>query len=121
LWVNEGIFQFLRKRNWKVLIAPLAVVLFLQLYGINRLATIHHELEIAKQAMQYQWRILHKRYLGMSREKAYRQLISRLSSVVAVRNKIQMWISLSRDCQRSEARCSRQAGPDHCQDERPGG
>ena len=59
------------------------------------------ELEIAKQAMEYRWRILHKRYLGMSREKAYRQLISRLSSVVAVRNKIQMWISLSRDRQRS--------------------
>ncbi|MBO1059318.1 MAG: HetZ-related protein 2 [Dolichospermum sp. JUN01] len=59
------------------------------------------ELEIAKQAMEYRWRILHKRYLGMSREKAYRQLISRLSSVVAVRNKIQTWISLSRDRQRS--------------------
>jgi DNA-binding CsgD family transcriptional regulator len=59
------------------------------------------ELEIAKQAMEYRWRILHKRYLGMSREKAYRQLISRLSSVVAVRNKIRTWISLSRDRQRS--------------------
>jgi DNA-binding CsgD family transcriptional regulator len=59
------------------------------------------ELEIAKQAMEYRWRILHKRYLGMSREKAYRQLISRLSSVVAVRNKIQTWISLSRDRQGS--------------------
>ena len=51
--------------------------------------------------MEYRWRILHKRYLGMSREKAYRQLISRLGSVVAVRNKIQIWISLSRDRQRS--------------------
>ena len=59
------------------------------------------ELGIAKQAMEYRWRILHKRYLGMSREKAYRQLISRLGSVVAVRNKIQIWISLSRDRQRS--------------------
>jgi hypothetical protein len=59
------------------------------------------ELEIAKQAMEYRWRILHKRYLGMSREKAYRQLISRLSSVVAVRNKIRTWIALSRDRQRS--------------------
>lgn len=59
------------------------------------------ELEIAKQAMEYRWRILHKRYLGMGRDKAYRQLISRLGSVVAVRNKIQTWISLSRDRQRS--------------------
>jgi hypothetical protein len=59
------------------------------------------ELAIAKQAMEYRWRILHKRYLGMSRERAYRQLISRLGSVVAIRNKIQTWISLSRDRQRS--------------------
>ena len=59
------------------------------------------ELEIAKQAIEYRWRILHKRYLGMSREKAYCQLISRLGSVVTIRNKIQSWISLSRDRQRS--------------------
>lgn len=59
------------------------------------------ELEIAKQAIEYRWRILHKRYLGMSREKAYCQLINRLGSVVTIRNKIQSWISLSRDRQRS--------------------
>jgi DNA-binding CsgD family transcriptional regulator len=59
------------------------------------------ELEIAKKAMEYRWRILHKRYLGMSRERAYRQLISRLGSIVAIRNKIQTWIALSRDRQRS--------------------
>ena len=59
------------------------------------------ELEIAKQAIEYRWRILHKRYLGMSREKAYCQLISRLGSVVTIRNKIQSWISLSRDRQRT--------------------
>jgi DNA-binding CsgD family transcriptional regulator len=59
------------------------------------------ELEIAKQAMEYRWRILHKRYLGMSRERAYRQLISRLGSVVTIRNKIQTWVALSRDRQRS--------------------
>ena len=59
------------------------------------------ELEIAKQAIEYRWRILHKRYLGMSREKAYCQLISRLGSVVTIRNKIQSWIFLSRDRQRT--------------------
>ncbi|MFO5438680.1 MAG: HetZ-related protein 2 [Dolichospermum sp.] len=59
------------------------------------------ELEIAKQAIEYRWRILQKRYLGMSREKAYCQLINRLGSVVTIRNKIQSWISLSRDRQRS--------------------
>ncbi|OBQ33887.1 MAG: hypothetical protein AN487_19365 [Anabaena sp. CRKS33] len=59
------------------------------------------ELEIAKQAIEYRWRILQKRYLGMSREKAYCQLINRLGSVVTIRNKIQSWISLSRDRQRT--------------------
>ncbi|MFM7408925.1 MAG: HetZ-related protein 2 [Cuspidothrix sp.] len=59
------------------------------------------ELDIAKQAMEYRWRILQKRYLGTSRERAYRQLITRLGSVVAIRNKIQTWVSLSRDRQRS--------------------
>ena len=51
--------------------------------------------------MEYRWRILHQRYLGMGRDRAYRHLISRLGSVVIFRNKIQTWISLSRDRQRS--------------------
>ncbi|TAF03772.1 MAG: hypothetical protein EAZ77_16780 [Nostocales cyanobacterium] len=59
------------------------------------------ELEIAKQAMEYRWRILKQRYLGVGRERAYRHLISRLGSVMTLRNKIQTWVSLSRDRQRS--------------------
>ncbi|MBC1221522.1 HetZ-related protein 2 [Nostoc sp. UCD121] len=59
------------------------------------------ELEIAKQAMEYRWRILRQRYLGFGRERAYRNLISRLGSLVTLRNKIQTWVSLSRDRQRS--------------------
>jgi DNA-binding CsgD family transcriptional regulator len=59
------------------------------------------ELEIAKQAMEYRWRILQQRYLGVGRERAYRNLISRLGSVMTLRNKIQTWVSLSRDRQRS--------------------
>ncbi len=59
------------------------------------------ELEIAKQAMEYRWRILRQRYLGMGRERAYRNLITRLGSLVTLRNKIQTWVSLSRDRQRS--------------------
>ncbi|MBH8554538.1 HetZ-related protein 2 [Nostocaceae cyanobacterium CENA357] len=59
------------------------------------------ELDIAKQAMEYRWRILHQRYLGIGRERAYRNLINRLGSVVSLRNKIQTWVSLSRDRQRS--------------------
>ena len=59
------------------------------------------ELEIAKQAMEYRWRILQQRYLGMGRERAYRNLLSRLGSVMTLRNKIQRWVALSRDRQRS--------------------
>jgi DNA-binding CsgD family transcriptional regulator/DNA-directed RNA polymerase specialized sigma24 family protein len=59
------------------------------------------ELDIAKQAMEYRYRILLQRYLGMSRERAYRNLITRLGSLVTLRNQIQTWVSLSRDRQRS--------------------
>lgn len=59
------------------------------------------ELDIAKQAMEYRWRILRQRYLGLGRERAYRNLITRLGSLVTLRNKIQTWVSLSRDRQRS--------------------
>jgi len=59
------------------------------------------ELDIAKQAMEYRWRILRQRYLGIGRERAYRNLITRLGSIVTLRNKIQTWIALSRDRQRS--------------------
>ncbi|MCX7593428.1 MAG: HetZ-related protein 2 [Fischerella sp.] len=59
------------------------------------------ELEIAKQAMEYRWKILHQRYLGKGRETAYRNLITRLGSLVTLRHKIQTWVALSRDRQRS--------------------
>ncbi|MBD2439039.1 HetZ-related protein 2 [Nostoc sp. FACHB-110] len=59
------------------------------------------ELEIAKQAMEYRWKILRQRYLGIGRDKAYRNLITRLGSLVSLRNKIQTWVALSRDRQRS--------------------
>jgi hypothetical protein len=59
------------------------------------------QLEIAKQAMEYRYRILRQRYLGMTRERAYRNLINRLGSLVTLRSKIQTWVALSRDRQRS--------------------
>ncbi|MEA5513000.1 HetZ-related protein 2 [Nodularia sp. UHCC 0506] len=59
------------------------------------------ELNIAKQAMEYRWKILRQRYLGVGRERAYRHLITRLAGLVTLRNKIQTWVSLSRDRQRS--------------------
>ncbi|MBO3458343.1 HetZ-related protein 2 [Aetokthonos hydrillicola Thurmond2011] len=59
------------------------------------------ELDIAKQAMEYRYRILIQRYLGLGRERAYRNLINRLASLVTLRNKIRTWVSLSRDRQRT--------------------
>ena len=58
------------------------------------------ELQIAKQAMEYKYRILEQRYLGVGRERAYRNLIVRLGSLATLRSKIQTWIALSRDRQR---------------------
>ncbi|MEA5583065.1 HetZ-related protein 2 [Nodularia harveyana UHCC-0300] len=59
------------------------------------------ELRIAKQSMVYRWKILRQRYLGIGRERAYHHLLNRLASLVTLRNKIQTWISLSRDRHRS--------------------
>lgn len=79
-----------------------SIILWLLGENVDRFDFLNpKELEIAKQAMEYRWRILQKRYLGISREKAYKQLINRLASVVAIRNKIQAWIVLSRDRQRT--------------------
>ena len=58
------------------------------------------DLKIAKQAIEYRYRILCQRYLGLGRERAYRNLITRLGSLATLRSKIQTWISLSRDRQR---------------------
>ena len=59
------------------------------------------QLEIAKQAMDYRYRILQQRYLGVTPEKAYNRLMQRLSSLFLIRNKIRTWVALSRDRQRS--------------------
>jgi DNA-binding CsgD family transcriptional regulator len=58
-------------------------------------------LEIAQQAMEYRYRILRHRYLGLGPERAYRNLTARLSSLVLLRNKIRTWVALSRDRQRA--------------------
>ncbi len=59
------------------------------------------QLAIAKQAMDYRYRILCQRYLDAGPERAYKGLIQRLSSLFLIRNKIRTWIALSRDRQRS--------------------
>ncbi|MFB2917968.1 MULTISPECIES: HetZ-related protein 2 [Aerosakkonema] len=59
------------------------------------------QLVIAEQAMDYRYRILRHRYLEVGPERAYRNLISRLGSLVMLRNKIKTWVALSRDRQRA--------------------
>ena len=69
---------------------------------LDRYETLHpKELDIAKQAMEYRYKILRQRYLGIARERAYRNLITRLGSLVTLRHKIQTWIALSRDRSRT--------------------
>ena len=55
------------------------------------------QVEIIQQAMAYRYNILRQRYLGASPQQAYRQLITRLSSYVLLRNKIRTLVALSRD------------------------
>ena len=61
------------------------------------------ELTIAKQAMNYRYRILTKRYLKVSPTQAYRNLIDRLASPIVLRQKLRSWIEMSRERQRSIA------------------
>ncbi|NEQ20586.1 MAG: HetZ-related protein 2 [Microcoleus sp. SIO2G3] len=62
-----------------------------------------NQLAIAKQAMDYRYRILRQRYLGVEPVRAYRNLTNRLAGLVTLRNKIRTWVSLSRDRQRAVA------------------
>jgi DNA-binding CsgD family transcriptional regulator len=59
------------------------------------------QLTIATQAMDYRYRILLQRYLGVPSEKAYKNLMQRLGSLAIVREKIRSWLSVSRDRQRT--------------------
>jgi hypothetical protein len=57
--------------------------------------------KITGDAIDYRYRILRQRYLDTPPEKAYKQLIQRLSAPYLIRSKIRTWISLSRDRQQS--------------------
>lgn len=59
------------------------------------------QLALAQQAMDFRYRILRRRYLGMTPDQAYRHLIQRLGSLVLLRQKIRTWVALSRDRQRT--------------------
>jgi len=77
-----------------------SIILWLMGSDSTRFETLNpKELDLAKQAMEYRYRILLERYLGKGREQAYRNLIARLESLATLRNKIQNWVALSRDRQ----------------------
>jgi hypothetical protein len=59
------------------------------------------QLAVAQQAMEYRFRILQQRYLGIHPERAYAQLIQRLSSLFLIRSRIRTWVALSRDRRRT--------------------
>jgi hypothetical protein len=59
------------------------------------------QFQVVQQSMEFRYAILRQRYLGVSPEAAYQHLIRRLSSLVMLRNKIQTWVSLSRDRRRT--------------------
>lgn len=79
-----------------------SIVSWLMGENIDRFDTLTaDQLAVARQAMDYRYRILQQRYLGVPPERAYRQLIQRLSSLFLIRNKIRAWVALSRDRQRT--------------------
>jgi DNA-binding CsgD family transcriptional regulator len=59
------------------------------------------QLAVARQAMDYRYRILQQRYLNASPESAYQKLIQRLGSLFLIRSKIRTWVALSRDRHRT--------------------
>ncbi|HEY9890130.1 MAG TPA: HetZ-related protein 2 [Candidatus Obscuribacterales bacterium] len=56
---------------------------------------------ILTQALEYRYQILCQRYWGISPERAYQNLIKRLSGLFLVRSKVRTWIALSRDRRRT--------------------
>ena len=59
------------------------------------------QLAIARQAMDYRYRILLQRYWGVGPERAYKNLVQRLGSLMLIRNKVRTWVALSRDRRRA--------------------
>jgi hypothetical protein len=58
-------------------------------------------LRIVEQSIDYRWRILLQRYLGLPPERAYKNLMQRLGGLAVLREKIRAWLTLSNDRQRN--------------------
>ncbi|MEB3279173.1 MAG: HetZ-related protein 2 [Lyngbya sp.] len=54
-----------------------------------------------EQGLNFRYRVLQQRYLDISPEQAYRNLMKRLGSLVILRQKIRAWVATSRDRQRN--------------------
>lgn len=59
------------------------------------------DLKLARQAMDYRYRILLQRYLGVGAQQTYQRLMRRLGSMFLIRSKVRTWVSQSRDRYRS--------------------
>jgi hypothetical protein len=59
------------------------------------------QLQMAQQSMAFRYSILRQRYLNVTPEMAYQNLIRRLGSLMMLRNKIRTWVALSRDRHRT--------------------
>jgi DNA-binding CsgD family transcriptional regulator len=59
------------------------------------------KLAIVRQAMDYRYRILIQRYLGVPSERAFKNLMQRLGSLAIIREKVRAWLAVSRDRQRT--------------------
>lgn len=60
----------------------------------------HNQQDRIKQGLNFRYGILKQRYLEVSPEKAYRNLMQRLGSLVILRQKVRLWVATSRDRQR---------------------
>lgn len=76
------------------------------------------QLEVTEQGMDYRWRILQQRYLGVPMTQGYNKLIRRLASLFLVRNKIRTWVALSRDRQRTVVDVLQEVVQELCQRDR---
>ncbi len=76
------------------------------------------QLLVVSQGIEYRWRILQQRYLGVPMTQGYNQLIRRLASLFLVRNKIRTWVALSRDRQRTVVDVIQEVVQEICQRDR---
>jgi hypothetical protein len=87
---------------WQNAATQVSVVQWLVGEDQERFAQLTAEqMSIATQAMDYRYRILIQRYLGLSSEKAYKNLMQRLGSLAIMREKVRAWLASSRDRQRT--------------------